>query len=202
MFTGLVETTGTVDAIETTEALLRLTISPKHQEDFEAKLGDSIAVNGCCLTVAIPPDSRALVFEVSHETLKKTNLAALKVGQLVNLERAMQLGDRLGGHLVLGHVDGLAKIHALDKRSDGWDVGVTIPKLLARYLIDKGSICLDGVSLTINELLDYPEHSEVRLTLIPTTLAETTLQNLELDQSVNLEVDVLGKYMERLNKFN
>lgn len=202
MFTGLVEAIGKVEKLEQSEQMLRAQIRVTNQNNYIADLGDSIAVNGCCLTVASIAETGCYDFDISHESLDKTNLGQLVVGDLVNLERAMRLGDRLGGHLVLGHVDGVCEVSAVSTRQDGWDVDVKIPRNLGKYLIDKGSVCLNGVSLTINDLVDRPDHCEIRLTLIPTTLKETTLHLLKAGQSLNLEVDVLGKYLERINKFS
>jgi riboflavin synthase len=200
MFTGLVEAIGQINNIEPQSGSLRFSISVTNRTDYSTKIGDSVAVNGCCLTVA-QHHADQMIFDVSHETLDKTQLGQLQMGSLVNLERAMRLGDRLGGHMVLGHVDGTAKVETVNQREDGWDVEVGIPTNFARYIIAKGSICLNGVSLTVNKLVDQKNQCLITLTLIPTTLQETTFHALTPGQTLNFEVDMIGKYLERLHQF-
>lgn len=200
MFTGLVEALGTVEAITVNNGISQFRIGFEASEPWDAKYGDSIAVNGCCLTVTqILP--KAYTFDVSRETLSKTNLDKLEVGHKVNLERAMAVGERLGGHLVSGHVDGLGSLSSLDPREDGWLVQVKLDQALSRYVIPKGSICLDGVSLTVNQLDDYEDYSLLQLMLIPATVRDTTFSQLPIGWSLNVEVDMLAKFMERLTKF-
>lgn len=200
MFTGIIEAKGKITAIGENDGMVRLTVAVTNKDNFTAQLGASIAINGCCLTVT--PEKTAnestFHFDVSKESLSKTNIGQLQVGSIVNMERAARLGDHMGGHLVSGHVDGIGTVTAVGKDSDGWNVSVRIPKSLRRYLIEKGSICLDGVSLTINRLSDHADYSEVGLTLIPTTLNETTFAALHPGQMLNVEVDMIGKYLERL----
>jgi riboflavin synthase len=211
MFTGIVEATASVISLSTvgsskksdTPSIAKLKVAvPVPDGD---KLGDSIAVNGCCLTIAEMTPT-FWVFDVSHETLKLTNLGQL--GQAgggsprrVNLERAMTIQTRLGGHLVSGHVDGLGTVLYLNQRKDGWDLGLSIPHSLSKYCIKKGSVTVDGVSLTINDLRDGDQTSTIELCLIPTTLAVTNLGDLVPGQLVNIEVDMVGKYLERLTTF-
>jgi riboflavin synthase len=167
---------------------------------FETRNGDSVAVNGCCLTVT-RTTVQMLAFDVSGETLARTSLGALREGADVNLERALKLGDRLGGHLVSGHVDGLATVERILKLPDGWVVDVVVGPELGRYLVKKGSICLDGVSLTVNTVEDREEGAStaVSVTLIPTTVSLTSLKTLREGQQLNVEVDMIGKYVERLS---
>jgi riboflavin synthase len=199
MFTGLVEEKGTITAVEELGDSVRLTIrGPVVTSD--AQHGDSIAVNGCCLTV-MAQDADTFGADVMKESLDKTSLGDLVVGSEVNLERATRAGARLGGHIVQGHVDGTGRI--LDRTpSEHWEiVRVALPSDLARYLVDKGSVTVDGTSLTVVEVVDGEptgEESWFSVSLIPTTLADTTLGTKVAGDRVNLEVDILAKYVERL----
>ncbi|MFF4157955.1 riboflavin synthase [Streptomyces sp. NPDC001678] len=192
MFTGIVEELGEVVAVEELGDSSRFRLrGPLVTED--AKHGDSIAVNGVCLTVVDTADGE-FTADVMAETLKRSSLGALAAGSRVNLERPMALGGRLGGHLVQGHVDGTGTIV---ERVPGehWEiVKIALPAPLARYVVDKGSITVDGVSLTVVEAGD----DFFTISLIPTTLALTTLGVKQPGDPVNLEVDVLAKYVERL----
>ena len=167
--------------------------------DFTTALGDSVAINGCCLTVTQNTQDH-LAFDVSGETLAKTSLGFLKIGSEINLERALRVGDRLGGHIVSGHVDGTGKVHDLAKDPDGWILTIALSPALGRYCIPKGSICLDGISLTLNSVQDLPHEVIVSLCLIPTTISVTSFKHLNVGQTVNIEVDNIGKYVERLLK--
>ncbi|MFC5678597.1 riboflavin synthase [Aeromicrobium endophyticum] len=197
MFTGLVEEKGTVTAVEQLGDSVRLTIrGPVVTSD--AGHGDSISVNGCCLTV-MTQDGDTFGADVMQESLDKTSLGDLAVGSEVNLERATQAGARLGGHIVQGHVDGTGRI--LDRTpSEHWEVvRVSVPSDLARYLVDKGSVTVDGTSLTVVQVVDDgPDGAWFSVSLIPTTLADTTLGTKGPGDRVNLEVDILAKYVERL----
>lgn len=201
MFTGLIERTGQIIALtglDNNKEMTRLIIDPGAQA-YKTKLGDSIAVNGACLTVA-EIKHQMLIFDISSETLRKTSLGLLREGDHVNLERAMALGDRLGGHMVSGHTDGTGVIHSVDKNSEGWLVRIKVDKNLSRYIIPKGSICLDGVSLTVNSLEDRDQNTILDLMLIPKTLETTTFSSLSSGQTINVEVDMVGKFLERLNQ--
>ncbi|WIM69808.1 riboflavin synthase [Corynebacterium suedekumii] len=192
MFTGLVEEIGTVTALEPQGDALRLTIDAQTVLS-DAALGDSIAVNGVCLTVAtLGPGS--FTADVMQESLDRTGLGGLQEGSAVNLERAMAVGDRLGGHIMQGHVDGTAQLLTRTS-SEHWDVlRFSLPTGLARYVVEKGSIAVNGTSLTVSAVgEDWFEVS-----LIPTTLAETTHGQLATGDVVNLEVDVLAKYVEKM----
>ncbi|MFJ6053276.1 riboflavin synthase [Streptomyces sp. NPDC092307] len=192
MFTGIVEELGEVTAVEQLEEASRFRLrGPLVTED--AKHGDSIAVNGVCLTVVETADGE-FTADVMQETLNRSSLGALTEGSRVNLERPMALGGRLGGHLVQGHVDGTGEIISRTP-SEHWEiVKVALPKNLSRYVVEKGSITVDGVSLTVVEAAaDW-----FTISLIPTTLALTTLGIKQSGDPVNLEVDVLAKYVERL----
>ena len=197
MFTGIVEELGTVEALERQSDAVRLTVRAATVLE-DAGLGDSISVNGVCLTVASttstaggPADT--FTADVMAETLDKTGLGALAPGDRVNLERAVTAGTRLGGHLVQGHVDAVGHVVRRDP-GDHWDVvTVSLPTALAPYLVDKGSITVDGVSLTVVEAGD----DAFTVSLIPETLQRTTLGFREPGDAVNLEVDVIGKYVAR-----
>ncbi|MEU6987662.1 riboflavin synthase [Streptomyces sp. NPDC046324] len=192
MFTGIVEELGEVTAVEKLADASRFRLrGPLVTEG--AKHGDSIAVNGVCLTVVEFGDGE-FTADVMEETLLRSSLGALDVGSRVNLERPMAVGDRLGGHIVQGHVDGTGTI--LDRTpSENWEiVKVGLPAHLSRYVVEKGSITVDGVSLTVVEVAD----DWFTISLIPTTLALTTLGIKQSGSPVNLEVDVIAKYVERL----
>ncbi len=192
MFTGLLEEVGTVAALEPQGDALRLTIeAPKVLSD--AAFGDSIAVNGVCLTVT-DFDERRFTADVMQESLDRTGLGQLVVGSPVNLERALAAGARLGGHIMQGHVDGTSRLLSRTS-SEHWDVlRFSLGQELARYVVEKGSIAVNGTSLTVSAVgEDWFEVS-----LIPTTLAETTHGRLAEGDVVNLEVDVLAKYVEKM----
>ena len=192
MFTGIVEELGTIEAIEDQGDAIRLTIRAE-QVLTDAKLGDSISVNGCCLTVSERSET-TWTADVMQETLDKTSLATARPGDPVNLERAATIQTRLGGHLVQGHVDGVGFVE--DRRSsDHWDVvTISMPRGLGRYLVDKGSITVDGVSLTVLAA----DEERFRVSLIPETLHRTTLGSKQPGDPVNLEVDVIAKHVEKL----
>jgi riboflavin synthase len=192
MFTGIVEELGRVKAIEPQADALRLTIEgPLVVSD--ANRGDSIAVCGTCLTV-VEHDATSFTADVMQETLNLTSLAGIKVGDPVNLERAMTAATRFGGHVVQGHVDGLGEIISRTP-SENWElVKVRIPKQLMKYVVLKGSITIDGVSLTVNEVGD----DFIGLSLIPETLKLTTLGSKQPGDKVNVEADVMAKHIERL----
>ena len=195
MFTGLIEEKGTITAVEDLGDSVRLTIrGPLVISD--AQHGDSIAVSGVCLTV-MDQDTDTFAADVMKESLDKTSLGDLRIGDEVNLERATKAGARLGGHIVQGHVDGTGRI--LDRTpSEHWEVvRIGLPPELAKYLVSKGSVTVDGTSLTVVDVVDASE-PWFSVSLIPTTLAETTLGTKGPGDRVNLEVDILAKYVERL----
>lgn len=192
MFTGIVEELGTVEAVERQSDAVRLTVRAGRVLEGTAP-GDSIAVNGCCLTVTDRNDA-TWTADVMAETLAKTGLGSLTAGDRVNLERAVTVGSRLGGHLVQGHVDAVGHVVRREP-GEHWDVvTISMPGDLAPYLVDKGSITVDGVSLTVVEAGE----DRFTVSLIPETLARTTLGTRAAGDRVNLEVDVIAKYVERL----
>ena len=192
MFTGIVEELGTVESVEDQGDAIRLTLRASTVLE-DAKLGDSIAVNGCCLTVAARTDD-TWTADVMQETLDKTSLYGVVPGDTVNLERAVTAATRLGGHIVQGHVDGVG--HVLSRTpSEHWElVEIQLPPELSKYLVDKGSITVDGVSLTVVEA----GTDSFTVSLIPETLARTTLGFRQTGDRVNLETDVIAKHVERL----
>ncbi len=195
MFTGIVEELGEVVAITSLGDSVRLTVRGP-QVVSDAGHGDSISVNGCCLTV-VTVDHERFSVDVMAESLDRTSLGALTAGSRVNLERAVSVQSRLGGHIVQGHVDGVGTIVSRT-HSEHWDiVTISLPPALARYVAMKGSITVDGISLTVSGLFDGAAPT-FEVSLIPTTLALTTLGFKQQGDVVNLEVDVIAKYVERL----
>ncbi|HYG56835.1 MAG TPA: riboflavin synthase [Symbiobacteriaceae bacterium] len=192
MFTGLIEETGTVRAVRRAGRSLHLTVGARVVLQG-LKIGDSIAVNGVCLTVVRFDDS-SFTADVMPETFERTNLRQAQPGAVVNLERTMALGDRFGGHIVQGHVDGTGTIIAMDREEIAVWVTVGAPPEIMRYVVPKGSITIDGISLTVVNA----EEDRFQVSLIPHTAAVTTMAHRTPGDTVNLEVDILAKYVERL----
>jgi len=191
MFTGIVEAMGQVRRIEARDSGARVLVGGGGLELSDVKVGDSICVNGCCLTVtALAPD--AFWVDLSQETLERT--AGLAVGAPVNLEKSLRLADRLGGHLVTGHVDDRGEVTRFDPLGDNRLLEVRVPVHLTRYLARKGSVTVNGVSLTVNRI----EGDRFEVNLIPHTLQATNLRHLQTGAMVNVEVDLLARYIERL----
>lgn len=193
MFTGIIEELGTIEAIDRLDDAIRLTVRAKTVLEGTG-LGDSIAVNGCCLTVVTMTDE-LWTADVMQESLDKTSVGDLAVGDVVNLERAVTADKRLGGHVVQGHVDGVG--HVVSRTpSDNWElVELQAPDGMGRYLVDKGSITIDGVSLTVVEARDDDTFT---VSLIPETLVRTTMGRRQPGDRVNLEADVIAKHVEKL----
>jgi riboflavin synthase len=196
MFTGIVEEVGTVRGISAGAGVTSLQIACETVVT-DAREGDSISVNGCCLTVtSLQPDG--FTSDLMGETLDRTALGGLVEGAPVNLERAMLAGDRLGGHLVQGHVDGVGAILAIEPHDEWTVMTVTLPPELSRYVVEKGSITVDGTSLTVMAVGEHDGAPVFSVGLIPHTLAVTTHGRRQVGERVNLEVDVIAKYVERL----
>lgn len=192
MFTGIIQTLGIFE--EKIGSALKI----KADQPLNLQLGDSLAVNGCCLTVT-KLESQNLFFDVSQETLNRTNLGNLKYGDLLNLEKPVTPNQLLGGHIVTGHVDGIATVEAIDQQSTYTTLWIKLNETqLEKYCVHKGSLTVNGVSLTINDLKDG---GKIRLDLIPETLRRTNLGTLTVRSTLNLEVDILAKHLERLMKF-
>jgi riboflavin synthase len=196
VFTGIVEELGrVVEVTKLADDSARLVVAAERVTS-DARSGDSIAVNGVCLTVVALADG-AFSADVMAETLRRSSLGGLRPGDQVNLERPMAADGRFGGHIVQGHVDGLGWVRAR-RPSENWEVvEVDVPAELARFLVEKGSITVDGVSLTVVQVVD-DERPWFSVSLIPTTLSSTTLGSRQVGDPVNLEVDVIGKYVERM----
>jgi riboflavin synthase len=201
MFTGIITGLGhvtTVQALGDSAShgkRLRIECSPDYLADVG--LGDSIALNGACMTVtALASDSHAFSVDISAESLDKT--AGLDAPGLINLEKALRAHDRLGGHMVSGHVDGIGVVTRFASVSESWTLQVLAPPALAKYLAYKGSVAVNGVSLTVNQIEDLPEGCQVSINLIPHTVQNTALRQLEVGMRVNLEVDLIARYCQRM----
>jgi riboflavin synthase len=193
MFTGIIEAVGTVRAIEPRGGDVRLSIATGKLDLGDVKLGDSIATNGVCLTAVVLPGD-GFVADVSTETLTRSTLKTLKVGDRVNLEKALTPQSRLGGHIVSGHVDGIGEVVGRDVSARAVLFRIKAPDELAKYIAEKGSITTDGISLTVNGL----RGAEFDLTIVPHTVQETNIAGWTIGTKVNLEVDVIARYLERL----
>ncbi len=197
MFTGIIQAVGRIAQIEAGEEDIRLRIETGKLPLSEVKLGDSIATSGVCLTVTeLPGDG--FWADVSPETLSLTSLGTKDVGDSVNLETSLTLQTALGGHLVSGHVDGVGQVERIVEDARFWRVTIGAPENLARYIAMKGSICVDGTSLTVNQV----EGASFELTIIPQTWEETVFSEYQVGSPVNLEVDVIARYLERLMQYD
>lgn len=192
MFTGLIETIGRVMACERRGAAAVLTVSSSLPV-AEIAIGDSVAVNGACLTVTAKRDA-ALSFDVSPESMASTTIGSLRSGHSVNLERALRLGDRMGGHIVSGHIDCIGKLTRSSETDRNRVLEFSLPPEQARYLITKGSVAINGISLTVNTVTS----SGFSVNIIPLTQTATTLASLKTGDQVNIETDIIGKYVQRL----
>jgi riboflavin synthase len=198
MFTGITEHVGKIESLDRTKDGGRLVVAFGSGDAAEEiargiKLGDSIAVNGCCLTV-VEFDKRHFAADLSGETLRRTNFGEKKPGDLVNLERPLAAGARLGGHFMQGHVDGVGRVVSLAREGDSWLLSVRVPEDLRRYVAEKGSIAIDGISLTVARWHD----GIVDIAIIPFTHTHTNVSKMAANDAVNLETDILAKYVEGL----
>ena len=203
MFTGIVATTGQIETIEplgeTDDSGVRLLVNANDMSLDDVGLGDSIAIQGACMTVTSMPDAHHFTVDVSRESLNKT--AGLNQLGPVNLEKSLRIGDQIGGHLVSGHVDGLGHVKRFGPVGESWELVVSAPKSLGMYLAYKGSITVNGVSLTVNDVTDTDNATEFSINLIPHTVEVTTLKHLKADDPVNLEVDTIARYVQRMMAF-
>jgi riboflavin synthase len=197
MFTGLVQGVARIEHVErlAADGGVRLTIDARSVPGFTAEVGDSIALNGACMTATQVEGSRFTV-DVSGESLSKT--AGLDAPGEVNVETSLRVGDKLGGHLVSGHVDGIGEVLRFAQVQESWELVIRAPSELGRYLATKGSITVNGVSLTVNRVTDAADGCEISINIIPHTYAVTTLRSLRPGSRVNLEVDLIARYLERL----
>lgn len=193
MFTGIIQSIGKITAITSGSVDTRLTVSVGKLHFNDVELGESISINGACMTI-VAFDKGHFSVDVSRESLAMTTLGRLKTGSAVNLERAMRLSDRLGGHLVSGHVDGVGQITQRVKEGRSVRFGIHAPEGLSKYIAHKGSVCIDGVSLTVNDVKD----NKFSLQIIPHTLQETIFSQYHVGDDVNIEVDIIARYLERL----
>lgn len=189
MFTGLVEGQGEIVRVEKRRNKALMWINPEFPWE-EKKLGESISVNGVCLTASAWM-GETFSLDVSEETLMRSNLGRLKMGDKVNLERALRLSDRLGGHLVTGHIDGVGRVLQKERQEGFFLLKLSLPKSLRPFIVEKGSIAVDGISLTVNRAGE----DDFDLTIIPHTAAQTTLDRKKIGEEVNLETDLIGKYV-------
>ncbi|MDH5924951.1 riboflavin synthase [Vibrio lentus] len=193
MFTGIVEAVGTLSAITPRGEDITVTVNVGNLDMADVKLGDSIATNGVCLTV-VEYNDRSYSADLSLETLKKTGFVDYQAGDKVNLEKAMLPTTRFGGHIVSGHVDGVGEIVERTQVGRAIEFWVEMPAEISKYVAQKGSVTVDGISLTVNDL----RKNAFKLTIVPHTSSETTIDQFNVGRKVNLEVDVLARYMERL----
>ncbi len=197
MFTGIIQAVGLIDKVEKFPGGVRLTIAAPDLDQADVGLGDSIAHNGACMTVVDKLAGGCYLIDVSDESLRCT--AGLdQAGRKVNLEKAMRLGDMLGGHLVSGHVDGVGEVVAFDPVGENRNLVIRAPKSLAKYLAVKGSAVVNGVSLTTNQVTDVANGCEFSINLIPHTLSVTNLGDIRVGDRVNLEIDLIARYVERM----
>lgn len=193
MFTGIIEALGRIEAINVNSEGARLVVASNKLDMDDVKLGDSIATNGVCLTV-VAFDANSFSSDVSTETLQRTGLGDYHVGDEVNLEKAMLASTRFGGHMVSGHVDGLSKVVAIEHKGNSIEYWMEMPPSLAHYIAEKGSVTIDGISLTVNAVRE----DAFRLTIVPHTTQETIIKHYQNGTRVNLEVDLVARYIERL----
>ncbi|HCM47864.1 MAG TPA: riboflavin synthase [Colwellia sp.] len=201
MFTGIIEAVGTIKAINVNTQGARLVIATDSLSMSDVQLGDSIATNGICLTVVDFDNVKgngSYSADVSNETLQRTSFASYQVGSKVNLEKAMLASTRFGGHMVSGHVDGVSEILAINNNGNSWEYWLSMPDDLAHYIAEKGSVTIDGTSLTVNALAGNGSSGKFRLTIVPHTVKETIFADYQVGSKVNIEVDLIARYLERL----
>ncbi|HHA18642.1 MAG TPA: riboflavin synthase [Methylophaga sp.] len=193
MFTGIIAAIGKIEAVQAKGGDIQLQVSTQQLDLADVKLGDSVAINGVCLTV-VDISGATLSFDVSRESLDRTSLGTVQIGSEVNLEKALAVGDRLGGHFVSGHVDGLGTVISRQESARSVQFRFEVPLGLERYIAEKGSICIDGTSLTVNNVAD----NWFEVNIIPHTMQKTIMSHYQVGTKVNLEVDLIARYLERL----
>jgi riboflavin synthase len=197
LFTGIVEATGKIESLTKTGGDYRVIVNTGKLDLSDVKLGDSIATNGVCLTV-VELYSTGFAADVSNETISNTGFKSYQNGQVVNLEKAMLPTTRFGGHIVSGHVDGIGSVTSIYDNGRAKDIWVQCNSDLSKYIVKKGSVTIDGVSLTVNEV----SHDQFKLTIVPHTALQTTIESLVSGSNVNVEIDILARYVERLMTHN
>ena len=196
MFTGIIETTGVIEKADVSAANTQLTINAPRLGLHNVAIGDSISVSGCCLTV-VAKTAETFTVDVSQETLSLTH--GLVQGAEVNLEKSLRFGDRLGGHLVSGHVDGVGTVTTMDDLGASWHLQIEAPSEMAKFVARKGSVTVNGISLTVNSVKDLPNGNAVfDINIIPHTFQLTTIRLLRKGSKVNLEIDLVARYLERM----
>ena len=195
MFTGIIQAKGKVKSIqELASGITRIQVSHGLQKKFAT--GESIAIDGCCLTIT--SDSKEMfAFDVLSQTMRVTGFQSLKVGSFVNIEPAITAAEMLSGHIVSGHVDCTAVVHLAENRHGEYRLGISVSNDFAHLMIDKGSICINGISLTIASLTDAPQDCKIECSIIPETVKRTNIPELEIGDHVNIEFDLIGKYVHR-----
>ena len=193
MVTGIIAAIGKIEVVQAKGGDLQLQVSTQQLDLADVKLGDSVAINGVCLTV-VDISGATLSFDVSRESLDRTSLGTVQIGSEVNLEKALAVGDRLGGHFVSGHVDGLGTVISRQESARSVQFRFEVPLGLERYIAEKGSICIDGTSLTVNNVAD----NWFEVNIIPHTMQKTIMSHYQVGTKVNLEVDLIARYLERL----
>ena len=196
MFTGIIQAIGSIQEVHSSDNGVSLKINSNTLDISDSKIGDSIAVNGVCLTATQVSDN-SFTADVSNETINCTTLSDLLIGDSVNLEKSLRINQGIDGHLVSGHVDGIGKVQSINKDGDSSRIKILVESDIIKYIAKKGSICINGVSLTVNSV----EDNIFDVNIVPHTFSVTTLRNLSVGSNVNLEIDLIARYVERLKNY-
>ena len=196
MFTGIIQAIGSIQEVHSSDNGVSLKINSNTLDISDSKIGDSIAVNGVCLTATQVSDN-SFTADVSNETINCTTLSDLLIGDSVNLEKSLRINQGIDGHLVSGHVDGIGKVQSINKDGDSSRIKILVEDDIIKYIAKKGSICINGVSLTVNSV----EDNIFDVNIVPHTFSVTTLRNLSVESNVNLEIDLIARYVERLKNY-
>jgi len=196
MFTGIIQAIGSIQEVHSSDNGVVLKINSNNLDISESKIGESIAVNGVCLTATQVSDN-SFTADVSNETINCTTLSDLLIGDSVNLEKSLRINQGIDGHLVSGHVDGIGKVQSINKDGDSSRIKILVEGDIIKYIAKKGSICINGVSLTVNSV----EDNIFDVNIVPHTFSVTTLRNLSVESNVNLEIDLIARYVERLKNY-
>jgi len=196
MFTGIIQAIGSIQEVHSSDNSVSLKINSNTLDISDSKIGDSIAVNGVCLTATQVSDN-SFTADVSNETINCTTFSDLLIGDSVNLEKSLRINQGIDGHLVSGHVDGIGKVQSINKDGDSSRIKILVEDDIIKYIAKKGSICINGVSLTVNSV----EDNIFDVNIVPHTFSVTTLRNLSVESNVNLEIDLIARYVERLKNY-